>query len=68
VQPPRVFRVCATRADCHVPPQELTDWETKNVDKQKAAGEAVSTAWDKHRNGEVICAAPPHLPCVRDAR
>jgi len=58
----------ATRADCHVPPQELTAWETKNVDRQKASGEAVSTAWYKFRNCELICAAPPHLPCVRDAR
>ena len=45
VHPPRIFRVCAPRADCHVPPQELTAWQTKNVDKQKASGEAVSTAW-----------------------
>ena len=33
-----------------------------------ANGSAVSTAWDKFRKGEVICAAPPCLPCVRDAR
>ena len=33
-----------------------------------ANGSAVSTAWDKYNNGEVICAPPPHLPCVRAAR
>ena len=33
-----------------------------------ANGSAVSAAWDKFYKGEVICAAPPHLPCVRDAR
>ena len=59
MQPPRIFRVCATRADCHVPPQELTTREAKTVDKAKASGEAVSTAWDKFYKDEVICAAPP---------
>ena len=65
---PRIVRGCATRADCHVPPQELTTFEAKTVDKQKASGAAVSTAWDKAYQGEVICAAHPHRPCVRDAR
>ena len=42
-----------TRADCHVPPQELTAWQTKNVDKQKASGEAESEAWSNVWKGKV---------------
>jgi len=68
VRPPRIIRVCATRADCHVSPQALTTRETKTVDTGKAAGEATSTAWDKAYQGKVICAPTPHHPCVRDAR
>ena len=45
MQPPRIFRVCATRADCHVPPQELTTFEAKAVDKAKATGKETAEAW-----------------------
>ena len=68
MQPPRIFRVCATRADCHVPPQELTTWEANTVGKQKAAGEANAAAWDKAYQGKVIDVPPPPHLCVRDAR
>ena len=57
-----------TRADCDASPQELTTHEAKIVDKQKAAGAATAAAWDKEYQGKVICAPPPHHPCVRDAR
>ena len=53
MQPPRIFRVCATRADCHVPPQELTIRESKSMVKQKAAGEATTEAWSSMWMGKV---------------
>ena len=68
MRPHRIIRVCATRADCQVSPQELTTHEAKTVDKGKAAGAATAAAWDKDYQGKVICAPPPHHPCVRDAR
>jgi len=48
VQPPRIFRVCATRADCHVPPQELTTREARTVDMSmtNAARKETAEAWN----------------------
>ena len=47
MQPTRIVRVCATRADCHVPPQELTTREAKTVDTStsKAAGKETAEVW-----------------------
>ena len=44
--PPRIIRVCATRADCHVSPQELTTCEAKTVAEGKERAEAWSNLWD----------------------
>jgi len=45
--PPRIVRGCATRADCDMPPQELTIREAKTVDMSlsKAAGKEIAEAW-----------------------
>jgi len=43
------MRVCAARADCHVPQQALTTWEAKTVD----AGKETAKAWSNVWNGKV---------------
>jgi len=55
VRPPRIICVCATRADCHVSPQELTTREAKtvNMDKSKAAGKETAEDWSNMWNGKV---------------
>jgi len=51
--PHRLIRVCATRADCHVPQQALTTREEKTVDADKAAGKETAEAWSDVWNGKV---------------
>ena len=53
MRPPRIIRVCATRADCDVSPQELTTREAKTVDKGKAAAEETAEAWSNVWIGKV---------------
>ena len=53
MRPPRIIRVCATRADCHVSLQALTTREAKTVDKGKAAGKETAEAWSNVWNGKV---------------
>jgi len=53
--PHRPVRVCATRADCYVPQQALTDREARTVDvgKAVAAGKETAEAWSNVWNGKV---------------
>ena len=53
--PHHFIRVSATRADCYVSQQALTDREARTVDvgKSVAAGEETAEAWSNVWNGKV---------------
>ena len=58
--------MCATRADCHVSPQELTTREAKTVAEGKAAGKRTAGAWDAMMNGQASAKYVAQLAKSRD--